>query len=162
MAHSRPAGRRYELALWVDRRVGPALCALLLAARNLFRRRRDPSPDPVRKVLLLKFWGMGSIVLATPLLERLRARHPQARVDFVTLRENAALLALVPGVGRVVALDLSRGTLRFLVETGRTLEENGLEAVEEVASSSARLIVNRASYHARRAEVAKLLESLAP
>jgi ATP phosphoribosyltransferase len=47
-----------------------------------------------------------------------------------------------------------------VVETGRTLDENGLVAVEEVASSSARLIVNRASYHALRQEVSELLETL--
>ena len=47
-----------------------------------------------------------------------------------------------------------------VVESGRTLSENGLEAVEEVAASSARLVVNRASFHARRDEVAGLVESL--
>jgi ATP phosphoribosyltransferase len=47
-----------------------------------------------------------------------------------------------------------------VVETGRTLEENGLEVVEEIAVSTARLIVNRASFHARRQPVARLLEAL--
>lgn len=47
-----------------------------------------------------------------------------------------------------------------VVETGRTLHENGLVVVEEVARSSARLIVNRASYHARRAQVSALVEAL--
>lgn len=47
-----------------------------------------------------------------------------------------------------------------VVETGRTLAENGLEAVADVAASSARFIVNRASYHARRAEVGTLLGTL--
>ena len=47
-----------------------------------------------------------------------------------------------------------------VVETGRTLDENGLEAIEEVATSSARFVVNRASYHARRAEVTALLGKL--
>jgi ATP phosphoribosyltransferase len=47
-----------------------------------------------------------------------------------------------------------------VVETGRTLAENGLEVAEEVAASSARLVVNRASYHARRPEVFPLLEAL--
>jgi ATP phosphoribosyltransferase len=47
-----------------------------------------------------------------------------------------------------------------IVETGRTLEENGLEAVETVAESSARLVVNRASFHARRAEVQRLVQTL--
>jgi len=47
-----------------------------------------------------------------------------------------------------------------VVETGRTLLENGLEAVEDVAVSSARLVVNRASYHARRADVQGLIGAL--
>jgi ATP phosphoribosyltransferase len=47
-----------------------------------------------------------------------------------------------------------------VVETGRTLAENGLEEVETLAESSARLIVNRASFHARRAEVQDLVARL--
>jgi ATP phosphoribosyltransferase len=47
-----------------------------------------------------------------------------------------------------------------MVETGRTLRENGLEVVEEIFSTSARLVVNRASDHIRRSEMAKLIRSL--
>jgi ATP phosphoribosyltransferase len=47
-----------------------------------------------------------------------------------------------------------------VAESGRTLRENGLEVVEEVARSSARLIVNRASYHARREALAALVDAL--
>ena len=47
-----------------------------------------------------------------------------------------------------------------VVETGGTLDANGLEAVEDVAASSARFIVNRASYHAHRDDVAALMERL--
>lgn len=47
-----------------------------------------------------------------------------------------------------------------VMETGRTLSENGLEVAEEVAACSARLVVNPASFHARRAELAQLLRRL--
>jgi ATP phosphoribosyltransferase len=47
-----------------------------------------------------------------------------------------------------------------MVETGRTLRENGLEVVEELTGTSARLVVNRASDHLKRAEVADLLAKL--
>jgi ATP phosphoribosyltransferase len=40
------------------------------------------------------------------------------------------------------------------------LKENGLEVIETVAESSARLVVNRASFHARREEVARLVDTL--
>ncbi len=47
-----------------------------------------------------------------------------------------------------------------IVETGRTLLDNGLEVRETVAESSARFVVNRASYHARREDVAQLIKTL--
>ena len=47
-----------------------------------------------------------------------------------------------------------------LVETGRTLRENGLQIVEEIAESSARFIVNRASYQLKSEAVSKLINSL--
>ena len=37
-----------------------------------------------------------------------------------------------------------------LVETGRTLRENGLTVVEEITESTGRLVVNRASYQLKR------------
>ena len=45
-----------------------------------------------------------------------------------------------------------------LVSTGSTLKANGLRAVEEVASISARLIVNQASLKLKRAAVQPLLD----
>lgn len=47
-----------------------------------------------------------------------------------------------------------------MVETGRTLRENGLEVVEEITATSARLVVNRASDHVKRGEIAALIDRL--
>ena len=47
-----------------------------------------------------------------------------------------------------------------MVETGRTLKENGLGVVADIASTSARLVVNRASDHLKREEVAGLIDRL--
>jgi ATP phosphoribosyltransferase len=48
-----------------------------------------------------------------------------------------------------------------LVQTGRTLEENGLVVVETIGSSTARLIVNRASHKLRLDEHQRLIADLA-
>ena len=48
-----------------------------------------------------------------------------------------------------------------LVQTGRTLAENGLVVVEEVSRSSARLIVNRASHKLRLEDHQRLIADLA-
>ena len=49
-----------------------------------------------------------------------------------------------------------------VVETGRTLRENGLVELEEIVSCQAMLIVNRVSYRLRLAEIRRLLEGLNP
>jgi ATP phosphoribosyltransferase len=47
-----------------------------------------------------------------------------------------------------------------LVETGVTLRENGLTVVEEIAESTGRLVVNRASYQLKAEELARLVCAL--
>ncbi|MEJ7615756.1 MAG: ATP phosphoribosyltransferase [Pyrinomonadaceae bacterium] len=44
-----------------------------------------------------------------------------------------------------------------LVETGQTLQENGLVVIEEIAESTARLVVNRASYQLKTEAIAQLI-----
>lgn len=47
-----------------------------------------------------------------------------------------------------------------IVETGRTLRENGLVVIEEISPSSAKLIVNRASYKTKNKKIMDIIESL--
>jgi ATP phosphoribosyltransferase len=47
-----------------------------------------------------------------------------------------------------------------LVETGRTLQENGLVVVEEIVQSTGRLVVNRASYQLKAEAVARLVAAV--
>ena len=116
MRPARP-NRRFELALAIDRLVGPVLCALLVAIKGLRRVRPSIPPEEVSRVLLVKLWGMGSIVLSSALFPELKRRYPEARIDFLSLGENQALLDLYPEVDRQITLDLSRGILPFLFGT---------------------------------------------
>jgi lipopolysaccharide heptosyltransferase II len=116
----RPAhpNRRFQAALAVDKYVGPVLCWLLVAARPLLRGSRGKGSDrPIEKILIVKMWGLGSLVLASPIFDEIRRRHPGARIDFVTLRENEAVLDLYPQVERRYTPDLSAGILGFLLQT---------------------------------------------
>ena len=47
-----------------------------------------------------------------------------------------------------------------LVTTGRTLQENGLEETEQIATSTARLIVNRAALKTKYREIRALIDRL--
>ncbi len=71
-------------------------------------------------------------------------------VEIIPLSGSIELAPLVGLADRIVDL----------VETGRTLEENGLEVVETIAESSARLIINRASYQTKRKQIVEIVEAL--
>jgi ATP phosphoribosyltransferase len=47
-----------------------------------------------------------------------------------------------------------------LVETGRTLHDNGLSIIEVIAESTGRLVVNRASYQLKAKAVGTLIAAL--
>jgi ATP phosphoribosyltransferase len=97
--------------------------------------------------------GSASTVRVATKYPRVATRHFLERGVSAEVVRLAGSVEIAPGLGLA-------DCIVDVVETGRTLEENGLVAVEEVAASSARLIVNRASYHARREEVARLVAAL--
>lgn len=71
-------------------------------------------------------------------------------IEVVTLSGSVELAPLLGLSDRIVDL----------VETGRTLRENGLEVIDVITETTARLIVNRASFHLKRAEVSRLINEL--
>lgn len=91
---------------------------------------------------------------------RVATKYPRvARAHFLERGVSAEIVSLAGSVEIAPGLGLADCILD-VVETGRTLEDNGLRVVEDVAKSTARLIVNRASYHSRRDEVFPFIEAL--
>ena len=70
----------------VDKHLGAWLCHMLAVRSPGFVAGTsgglidpvEPEPESVREILVMKFLGMGSILQATPLFERLRRRYPEA------------------------------------------------------------------------------------
>ncbi len=95
---------------------------------------------------------LGSLEVATK-YPRVAAAHFQRRGIQVELIRLAGSVELAPQVG------LSDWIVD-LVSTGRTLQENRLAVVEEIAVCTARLIANRVSYARDRARIADLAAKL--
>jgi ADP-heptose:LPS heptosyltransferase len=74
---------RIATAKRVDDAAGRALTAV---ARRLPE--RGTGDGPPRRVLFVKFWGLGSIVLASGVVRAARRAFPEARVDMLTLEAN--------------------------------------------------------------------------
>jgi ATP phosphoribosyltransferase len=84
---------------------------------------------------------------------RIAARHFGERGVAVDLIELSGSVELAPVLGLA-------DCIVDLVETGRTLAENGLSIVEVITESSARLVVNRASYQLKAEAIGRLIRSV--
>jgi len=96
--------------------------------------------------------GFSSVRVATKypkLAERYFSQHG-VQVEIIRLSGSIELAPLVGLCERIVDL----------VDTGRTLQENDLEEVEEIATATARLIVNRAALKTKYQQVRGLIDRL--
>ena len=92
----------------IDRFAGIPLCWLLgLIHRSIPSRRTGLDPQHARNVLVIKFFGMGSILLSTPALQLIKKAFPQARITYLSFRTNAGLLERLPLVDEVITIDSS-------------------------------------------------------
>jgi ATP phosphoribosyltransferase len=96
--------------------------------------------------------GMGMLRVATKYV-KVAASYFGDRGIPVEIIPLSGSVELAPALGLAdVIVDL--------VETGRTLKENGLLVLEEVAESTGYLVVNRASYQLKTQAVSQLIAAL--
>lgn len=96
--------------------------------------------------------AVGMLRVATK-YEQIAASHFGSRGMPVEIIKLSGSVELAPALGLA---DL----IVDLVETGRTLRENGLTVIEEITQSTGRLVVNRASYQLKAEAVARLIAAL--
>ena len=133
-----PATRmNLNYARYVDKWVGLVICLALFALERALAPltgRRLPAllattPPPLdvarpapRRVLCIKFYGLGNVAMLLPVLQALRQHFPAAEVDFLTLAGNVPLLERSGTVTRALGVDV--GTLpRFLSSLAGALRE---------------------------------------
>jgi ADP-heptose:LPS heptosyltransferase len=88
-----------------DALLGSVAC-LALQPLRWCRARRRPADD-VRRVLAIKFWGVGSLQLLTPAAAALRQRRPGAEIVLLTLAANRECAERLGVFDRVLSLDVA-------------------------------------------------------
>ena len=91
---------------------------------------------------------------------RIATKYPHITMDYFNARGIPVEIIPLSGSIELAPLIGLADRIVDLVETGRTLKENGLEITEVIAESSARLLINRAGYQTKRNEVRELIQAL--
>jgi ATP phosphoribosyltransferase len=130
----------------------------------------ESEPDVLRP-LDLRFGGCMLAVAApvdTPYPElpggraaRVATKYVESARRFFAARGVGVELVRISGSVEIAPLLGLSDWIVDLVQTGRTLRENGLVVLEPVSHSTARLIVNRASHKLRLDEHQRLIAALA-
>src|SRR6266487_808403 len=114
----------------------------------------ESEADLLQPLALGDMHGGGSGML------RVATKYPHIAAAFFGARgQSVEIIELSGSVELAPVLGLA-DCIVDLVETGRTLHENGLSIVEVIAESTARLVVNRASYQLKAKAVGTLIAAL--
>ena len=85
-----------------------------------------------RSILFIQTAFIGDVVLATALLEKWHATHPDDRIDMLVRKGNEALLQNHPFLTEVLVWDKKRGKLRNLLLLLRTIRARRYDIVVNV------------------------------
>jgi ADP-heptose:LPS heptosyltransferase len=83
-----------ELMRRLDKVLGNAACSMLATAHQLRKPFISPSRE-IRNIAVMKFFGMGSVVVASRSLAALRDLYPSAKIHFVTFKSNKPILDII-------------------------------------------------------------------
>src|SRR5262245_16971554 len=108
----------------IDQYLGPPIClalgALKAAGQRVRGRRSVPTKGQPQKILIIKFWGMGSIVLTTTALRALKKTYPDSTVTFLTFEQNEGVCRMIKSIDHVYPYR-ANGVMVFLLSLARLL-----------------------------------------
>ncbi len=120
-----------QLQRAIDRYVGVPICALFSLVNRILP--NDPDGTPPKKILIILLSEMGSLVLAQPMIMRLKQQYPDASLHFLMFAKNREVLDLLGVVPTENIITLSDKSLKDLISDSlnaiRTMRKTGIDAV---------------------------------
>ncbi len=102
---------------YADEYLGRALCfALNLFGRNEYLR----TNEDIKNILVIKFWGMGSIILTTPAVKSIKQSYPNAKLWYLTLESNKEICSMISEIDEIVTVRLNN-PFSFTLQTLKTI-----------------------------------------
>ena len=72
-----------------DRKIGIPICYLLTKIKSI-KRKRYPlgTIKNPKKIIIIKMWGIGTIIQCSPTFKAIRDKYPKAKITFLTMKNN--------------------------------------------------------------------------
>lgn len=95
----------WKLIRIIDRYLGILLLFAITWWRHLNKNNMRRSQEGVRSILLVKFWGIGNLVMLLPSLRALKEVYPAGRFHLLTLAGNREALEVVGEFERIITIE---------------------------------------------------------
>ncbi len=87
--------------VFMDKLVGRPIVFFINLLMKVFHKHKGS----VKRIVICKFMGMGSIIQSTPMIKTLKFKYPQAEIVFLTITKNYELLNLFPFVDKIQTIN---------------------------------------------------------
>lgn len=91
----------------IDKAAGNLICKGLSIDKFLNEVKKEGKEiKKIKNILIIKLWGLGSILLLTPCIRALKNKYPKAKITILTLEQNRAMCERIKGIDRIITIRL--------------------------------------------------------
>ena len=86
----------------------------------------------IRNILIIKLWGLGNLIVISPLLYKIKYKFPQARVIFLTFGINRGFFENHQAVDRVIYFEFTTNFIKIIRQVCALISELKQEKIDIV------------------------------
>jgi ADP-heptose:LPS heptosyltransferase len=109
-----------ELMKNIDELFGPPICLVFHIYNGIKKLFITPKVTPIGKILLLKFFGIGSIIMMGPMTRALKSKYPQAKISILTFSSNKEICELFGSFEKIYTIGTG-SIYGIIAETFKTI-----------------------------------------
>lgn len=96
----------FKLVRWIDIYIGIPLVYLLFYLKKINRKTKNfNTAKNYKKILFVKFWGIGNIIMLLPSIYALKKKYPTAKLNLLTLYSNKNASEAVKAFDNIYIID---------------------------------------------------------
>ena len=87
----------------IDLWVGNILCgSIAIYDKIISLIFKKMGPEKINRILIIKFWGFGNLLMTMPLIRAIKEKFPKAEINFLTLTNNKGILETLPHIKGII------------------------------------------------------------
>lgn len=91
----------------IDEYAGRMIMFFISVFKNICGKKNINADVSRRNILFIKFWGIGSIILTTAAVRKVKSAYPGARIFFLTLNTNTEICKEIKCADEIISINIS-------------------------------------------------------